>query len=161
MGGIKTETPPVLLASAERSATTSTDDIRSMIEELGGFFVLDVTKAPPKAREVKEKETKEEEEELAAEKAAAEGTLAVAIEAKDEISGKYIVLTAFAATKKASELEKGVTLAFTVYPGAAETAAIANHEVQALPLPRDWRVTVTHSKGGKWTYSLSYQPLSS
>lgn len=161
MGGVHTETPPVLLASAERSATTSTDDIRSMINEVGGFFVFDVTKAPPKAREAKEGETEKEKEELAAEKAAEEGTLTLTIEAKDEVSGKYIVLTAFAATKKASELEKGTTLAFTVYTGAAETVAVANHEVQALPLPRDWRATVTHSKGGKWTYSLSYQPLSS
>lgn len=136
MGGVDTDTPPVLLASAERTATTTSEDVRSYHEDSGAFLVLDVTKAP-----------------------AAADTLKVVIEAKDEVSGKYVPITAFAATKKGEELEAGVTLAFTIATGAAETAAIANHEVQALPLPRHWRAKVEHSGEGKWTYSLGYQAL--
>lgn len=157
--GLHTETPPVLFGSEERTQTSLSDDVLSYLEDGGAFFVLDVTKAPPAARAKKEGETEKEKAELKAEEEAAEGTLKVVIEAKDSVSGKYIPITAFAATKKASELGAGATLAFTVAIGAAETAAIANHEVQALPLPRNWRAKVEHSKGGKWTYSLGYQAL--
>lgn len=157
--GLHTETPPVLLASEERSQTTSSDDVLNYMEDGGAFLVLDVTKVPPAARAKKEEETEKEKAELKAEEEAVEGTLKVVVEAKDPVSGKYVPLTAFAVTKKASELEAGATLAYTIATGAAETAAIANHEVQALPLPRNWRAKVEHSKGGKWTYSLGYQAL--
>lgn len=160
MGGLKTETPPVLLAEEERSATALSADIRNYLEDRGVFMVLDVTAVPPAPRAKKEEETEKEKAELKAEEEAVEGTLKVVIEAKDEVSGKYVPLTAFAATKKASELGAGVTLAFTVATGAAETAAIANHEVQSLPLPRIWRAKVEHSKVGDWTYTLGYQALS-
>lgn len=159
MSRVATETPPVLLASEEREETTTSEDIRNFLEDGGAFIVLDVTEAPPEARAAKEEETPEEKAELEAEEDAEEGTLKVVIEAKDEVSGKYIPITAFAVTKKAKELGAGATLAYTIYAGAAETAAIANHEVQALPLPRHWRAKVEHSEVGKWTYSLGYQAL--
>jgi len=157
--GVRTDTPPVVLASEVRSATTHSEEIRNPHEIGGAFLVFDVTVAPPKPRAKKEEETEKEKAELKAEEEAQEGTLRVVVEAKDEVSGEWIPLTAFAVTKKGSELEAGATLAYTVYAGALETAALANHEVQGLPLPRNWRATVEHSKGGKWTYSLSYQPL--
>jgi len=181
---LHTDTPPVLLASAERTTTTSSDDVRSGLEETGAFLVFDITAAPQtvaeaeaeKAVAVEEKEAAEGAEDEAAIAAAEaaiaaaeaaealageakEGTLKVEVEAKDEVSGEYIPITTFAVTKKASELTAGTTLAYTVSSGAAETAATANHEVQALPMPRDWRAKVTHSAAGKWTYSLGYQPL--
>jgi len=125
-----------LLSSEERGATTSTDDITSHTSDAGAMLFLDITKAPATAE-----------------------TLQLVVEAKDEASGKYVPITAFAVSKKGEELGAGTTLAFTVYAAAAETAAVANHEVQALPIPRHWRVKVTHSGAGKWTYTLGYQPL--
>jgi hypothetical protein len=47
---------------------------------------------------------------------------------------------------------------YVVYPGAVETIAVASSlgmEVQALPLPRNWYVFITHSAGGNWQYSLT------
>lgn len=148
-----------LLISDEREATTSSEDVVSPAGQRGVLLTLDVTEAPPAARAAEEEETPEEEAELAAEEAAEEGTLAISIEAKDPASGEYVPLTAFAVTKKASELGEGATLAYTLYPGALETAAVGSHEVMGLPLPRKWRVKVTHSAVGKWTYSVGASPL--
>lgn len=148
-----------LLSSEQRTATASSVDQTSPAGLRGVLLTLDVTKAPPKARAEKEGETAPEKAELAAEKIAEEGTLVVSLELRDPASGKYVPLTAFAVTKKAKELEAGATLAFTIYPGALETAAIANHEVQGLALPGKWRVKVTHSAAGKWTYSVGASAL--
>ncbi len=125
-----------LLASAARNATTNTEDQSAGAQARGVQLILDVTKAPNTAE-----------------------TLAVAIQARDPISGKYVTVTAFAASKKGEELQAGTTLAFTLYPGAAETAAVGNHEVQALPLPTKWRAVVTHSGAGEWKYSLGVTAL--
>ena len=143
-----------LLSSEARTATTDSEDQVAPSQARGVLLTLDVTKAPPKARAAKEGETEKEKAELAAEKAAEEGTLTLSIQARDAASGKYVTLTGFAATKKAKELEAGATLAFTLYPAAAETSAVASHEVMALPLPSKWRAVITHSAGGSWTYSL-------
>lgn len=126
-----------LLASAVRKATTNGPDTRSTVGDTGALLILDITKAPATAE-----------------------TLTVSVQAKDQTSGEYVTLTAFAASKKGEELTEGGTLAYTLYPGAAETAAVGSHELQALPIPRSWRAVVTHSSTGEWTYSLSYQPLS-
>lgn len=134
---MRTDTPPVLLESAARAATTSGPDVISHVEEAGALLLLNVTAAPNN-----------------------EETLTVQVEAKDEISGSYVPITTFAAQKKGSELQADTLLAFTVAPGAVETTATANHEVQGLPIPKVWRAKVTHSGAGSWTYSLSYQPLS-
>lgn len=158
MGELSTDI--ALLPSEERTATTHTDDVRSAVEDSGVLLFLNVTDAPPEARAKKEEETAEEKAELKAEEEAQEGTLKVVVEAKDEASGEYLPITAFAATKKAKELGAGTTLAFMISAGAAETAAVANLEGQALPLPKHWRVTVTHSAVGTWTYSLGHQFLS-
>lgn len=48
---------------------------------------------------------------------------------------------------------------FLLYPGAVETIGIGNLEVQALPLPGKWRIRVTHSGAGNFTYSVSVQQL--
>lgn len=120
-----------LLKSEERTATTSTPDQTSSGAQRGVLLVLDVTKAPAVA-----------------------DTLTVSIEVRDPATGKFVPLTAFAASKKGEELGAGATLAFTLYPGGAETGAVGNHEVQALALPSSWRAKVTHSGAGKWTYTL-------
>jgi hypothetical protein len=120
--------------------------------------------APKEAAEAElvaaEAAQKAAEEALEAAEAAEAGTLALSLELRDPASGVYVPLTAFASTKKASELEAGVTtLAFTIYPGAVETAAVGGHEVMALPLPGKWRVKVTHSAGGDWTYTVGASKL--
>lgn len=120
-----------LLKSEARDGTTTTLDQTSSGTQRGVMLVLDITEAPNVAE-----------------------TLTVSIEARDPATNKYVVLTAFAASKKGDELEDGATLAFTLLPGAAETAALAGHEVQALGLPSSWRAKVTHSGNGDWTYTL-------
>ena len=125
-----------LLKSEERAATTVSEDQNSPAGQRGVMIVLDVTAAP-----------------------AAADTLTLQLEARDPASGKYVPITVFAVSKKGEELEAGATLVFTLYPGAAETAALGGHEVMALPLPRKWRVKVTHSAAGKWTYSVGASAL--
>lgn len=148
-----------LLKSESRSATTESEDITTPAGQRGVLLTLDVTEAPPEARAPVEEESAEEKAELEAEEDAEEGTLALSIELRDPASGKYIPLTVFAVTKKAKELAGGATLAYTLYPGAAETAALGGHEVMALGLPAKWRVKVTHSAGGDWTYTVGASPL--
>ena len=171
-----------LLKSEERSATTSSLDQNTPAGQRGVLLVLDVTKVPggkaeaeaavaaaeaAKAKAVEEEKGVAEAEAaleaaeaaLAAVEATEAGTLTVSLEARDPASGKHVPLTAFAVTKKASELEAGTTLAYTIYPGAAETAALGSHEVMALALPGKWRVKVTHSAGGKWTYTVGASAL--
>ncbi len=125
-----------LLESVERTATTSSNDVITSAGQRGVLIILDITKAPN-----------------------ANETLALQLEAKDPGSGKYVSITAFAVSKKGEELGAGTTLLFSVYPGGLETAAVGSHEVQGLPLPRKWRVKVTHSAAGKWTYSVGVSPL--
>jgi hypothetical protein len=125
-----------LLTSEARTATASTAAQTCSSGQRGVLLTLDITAAP-----------------------AAADTLTVSIEARDPATGKFVTLTAFAATKKGEELEAGATLAFTIYPAAAETTALADHEVQALALPSHWRAVVTHSGAGSWTYSLGATAL--
>jgi len=170
-----------LLKSEERTATTSSEDQNTPAGQRGVLLTLDVTDVPAgkaaaeaakKAaeeavaaaeagapKEAAEAELVEAEEALVAAEAEEAGTLALSLELRDPASGKFVPLTAFAVTKKASELGAGATLAYTLYPGALETAAVANHEVMALALPGKWRVKVTHSAGGKWTYTVGASAL--
>lgn len=125
-----------LLASAERTETTNSDVQRTPGDQRGAMLILDITSAP-----------------------ATEETLTLSIQVRDPATGKFVTLTSFGVTAKGSELESGATLGFTLYPGALETAAVSDHEVQGLPLPSSWRVVVTHSGEGKWTYSLGASAL--
>lgn len=125
-----------LLASEKRVATAVSEDQNTPAGQRGVMVVLDITAAPN-----------------------ANDTLALQLEVRDPASGKYVPLSAFAVTKKGSEIQAGTTLVFTLYPGAAETAALGNHEVMALPLPQKWRVKVTHSAAGEWIYSVGASTL--
>lgn len=126
-----------LLASEKRTATTKSADVSTGSGERGALIALDITEAPNTA-----------------------GKLTLQLEAKDPSSGKYVPITAFAASKEGKELAAGTTLLFSVYPGGLETAAVNNHEVQGLALPKTWRVAVTHSTADEWTYSVGVSPLS-
>ena len=131
-----------LLASAARTATATSELVRQapVDRNRGAMLILDITATPNNTE-----------------------TLTPSIEVYDTASGKYQALTAFKATKKGEEIgatSTTTTLLYSLYPGGAETEAVANHEVFALPLPGFWRAKVTHSSTGSWTYSLSYQTLS-
>lgn len=129
----RNNTTATLLASAARTATTNSPD-QVNHNARGVIVTLDVTVTPNNAE-----------------------TITVAIQLKDSASGKYLTISAFTALT-ASVLGASPTTetyAFTFYPGAVETAATAKHEVQGLPLPRTWRVAVTHSSTGSWTYSVA------
>lgn len=76
-------------------------------------------------------------------------TLTVSIET--QLANVWRALTAFAATASGTN----ATYIYQLYPGIVETSAVGNVEVQGLGLPRFWRVTVTHSGAGSWTYSAS------
>lgn len=125
-----------LLPNEARIATTVTPDVIAIAGQRGVLLTLDITKAP-----------------------AAADVLTLQLEAKDPASGKYVPITVFKASKKGEELGAGVTSLFTVYPGALETEAVGSHEVMALPLPRKFRVKITHSAAGEWKYSLGASPL--
>ena len=125
------------LASAARTASTQTAD-QTNYNGRGAQVILDVTATPNDAQ-----------------------TLQITIEAKDPVTSKYVQMAAFTALV-ASAIGATATTAtyiYTVYPGAAETIAAAAHELQALPLPRTWRVNVLHSSSGSWTYSVGITNL--
>lgn len=73
-------------------------------------------------------------------------TVTLTVEVKDPVSGKYSQVFAGAA-------ESGIATRFyEVYPGITETS---NVDV-SVALPRTFRVVVTHSGGGSFTYSVGY-----
>lgn len=82
---------------------------------------------------------------------AAAETLTLAIERYIWTSNTWEAITLFGATAAAFEGEK----VYFVYPGAVETAAIADQEMAGIPLALGrWRVTVTHSGSTAWVYSV-------
>lgn len=46
-----------------------------------------------------------------------------------------------------------------IHPEAVETNLMANVIAQRLPLPRRWRLDITHSAAGNWTYDVTAQAL--
>lgn len=121
-----------LLASAARTATASGDLTNR--SGRGGMFFLTIAATPNNAE-----------------------TLTLLIQGRAPSGGSLQTLTTFTAlVASALGATPSVTFVFTVYPGAAETAATTFHEVQALPLPRSCRAVVLHSSTGSWTYSLTY-----
>ena len=130
------DTGIALLASEARTATTASDDVRTTVGDGGALLTLDITKAPNTAE-----------------------TLTLQVEAKDEASGKYVPITAFAATKEArnSQPARPSPSRSTPQPQRRHRWELRR---QASPIPRHWRAKITHSAAGSWTYSLGYQPLS-
>jgi hypothetical protein len=125
-----------VLASAARAASPSISNITNN-NARGIRLFLNVTATPNNAE-----------------------TLTVAIEWVDPVSAAVKALTAFpaitASVLGASPAAGVREFVFELYPGAIETAAVANHEVQGGSLPRTLHPKVTHSSTGSWTYSLGY-----
>ena len=82
-------------------------------------------------------------------------TLTVSIQAKVNSVATYKTIISFAVTAAAAN----DTYVYMLYPGAVETAATGQLEIQGLPAPRSWRATVTHSASGSWTYQLESQQI--
>jgi hypothetical protein len=82
------------------------------------------------------------------------GQLTVLIQGKDG-TGNYYNLNGAGTAVAATNAKFGIE----VYPGAT-TAGIATSlrilERTSAALPRSWRVTVSHSSGVSWTYSVTY-----
>ena len=77
-------------------------------------------------------------------------TVTLTITAKSPIDGVYETLLTGSAEVAVAKR------AYLVYPGAG-VAANGIDVVNGFPLPRIWRVTVTHSAAGSFTYSVGAQ----
>ena len=115
------------LASAARTATTNSSDVTNYNWRFLTLY-LNVTVNPGGAE-----------------------TLTVSINGKDVVASGYGPLASYAAFGAAGGT--GLTV-YQFGPGLVDTLALANFEVQAGILPRIFRVTVTHSAAGSWTYSV-------
>lgn len=71
---------------------------------------------------------------------------------KDPASGKFYALGAAGAA-----LSTTGTRTYLIYPGAAANASFT--AVIAANIPRNWRITLTHSAASNFTYSLGVQYL--
>lgn len=71
-------------------------------------------------------------------------TVTFTVEGQDPVSKKWYTLLASAAISAQS------TVSLTVYPGVT----VAANAAASRPLPRAWRVKVTHSAGTSFTYSV-------
>lgn len=76
-------------------------------------------------------------------------TVTLAIQGIDPASGNVYVISSDAAIG-----ETGLRQVL-VYPGAG--AEVSMEKISPVPLPRTWRVAVTHSGSGSFTYSIGYQ----
>lgn len=118
----------VLLSSAARTATTDGPQVSISGKRYRGIIVyLDVTANPGGAE-----------------------TLSPQVQALDPASAKFLNVTAYPVTAAAAN----ASYIYELYPGAVETVALANHEVMGGSLPQTFRVKVTHSSTGSWTYTL-------
>ena len=76
-------------------------------------------------------------------------SITLSLQGKDPASGKYTTLFTGAAVTTVS------TTTYVVYPGVTETANVD----AAVPVPRTFRVTVTHANGNSITYSVGYSTI--
>lgn len=73
-------------------------------------------------------------------------SVTLTIQGKDPASAKYFTLLAGAA-------ETGTaTRIYSVYPALPATANVSANDF----VPQQWRITITHSAGTNFTYSVSY-----
>jgi hypothetical protein len=75
-------------------------------------------------------------------------TVTLSVEGKDPVSGNYGVL--YAATAIATVIQPA---RYVLYPGASGAGPTG---VLAIPIPRTWRVKITHSAATNFTYSVGY-----
>lgn len=117
------------LASAVRAASTSSSDLTNY-NARGVMLFVNITANPGGGE-----------------------TLTPKIEAKDPISGTYARLGAAFTAINAGGGNAMYTYVF--FPAVTAGQDGNNNAV----LPKTWRVTVTHSASGNWTYSVGYCTL--
>lgn len=117
---MRSNTQGALLASAARTATISSSD-QTNYNAKGVHIYLNVSSAGT-------------------------GSITIAIEEKDPVSGTYVALLTGAAVTT-----DGITV-YKVYPGVTVAANAAVSDI----IPRTWRVTVTHNNANSITYSVGY-----
>lgn len=82
-------------------------------------------------------------------------TLIIAVTFKEPIGGAYRVMAVSAALFGAGGTGEYRIL---MYPGVAAASQEIDQTV-GYPLPRTWRVEITNSSTGSWTYSVSAMPI--
>ncbi len=127
--------PATLLASAARTATTSSAD-QTNYNGKGVLLVVNVTAE------------------------AGTTTLTLTVQGKDSISGNYYDLITGIVVYNAATDTPTVTRAIAIYPGVLTADAIGAGNAnlisqKSVVLPRTWRVTVTPSDASSQTYSVS------
>lgn len=120
-----------LLASAARTTTTTSGDFPNNGYS-GAWFYLNITANPGGAE-----------------------TLQVAIQAKSHKRGTYKTITAYPVCTAATN----ALFPHLIYPAAFHNSAHTTSHVWGTRLPPIYRVIVTHSASGSFTYSLDVQYL--
>lgn len=110
-----------ILTSAVRAATVTGQDINNDIYSCV-TVILDITAVP------------------------GGDTVTLAIQGKDQLSGKYYTILTGAAEAGAA------TRTYSICPGITVAANVSASQI----LPAIWRVNVTHSAGTNFTYSVGY-----
>jgi hypothetical protein len=122
--------PVTLLASASRTSTTNSADVINTIYK-GVLVWLNVTVVPGIQ------------------------TITPAIQVKDPVSGGYATIVAPAA----GIVGTGLYL-LSAYPSAGNLlAGLTAFFSNTVYLPQTWRVSITHSGAGGFSYSVAYQFL--
>ena len=78
------------------------------------------------------------------------------LQIKDPSSGVYFDIAAFTPITDVTGTGHYV---YTILPGAVETIAATDHEIQALPLPSVWRLFMDHADADSITYSVGFSYL--
>ena len=119
-----------LLASAARTATTTSADQSNTAGHLGVMITLNVTANPGGAE-----------------------SLSVRIEYKEPVSGTWNIAVIWNAAISATN---GIRY-LLCRPGA--TGVLNGGNTVAVQLATDWRVAIAHSAAGSWTYSVAAELL--
>lgn len=127
---MKTELASGVLLASSASTVARTSDPVDALGGVGGLFFLSVTADP-----------------------ANEETITFSIQAHDPVSG----WVAYLAASAVSDENTPAVYTFVVGSGAG-TSPTLGASIQ-LPLPPRFRVVVTPSGSGSWTYSLAWQEL--
>lgn len=119
----------IVLPSAARTATTNSQDVY-LGEEIGLAIFLNVT-------------------------VAGTGNLTVQVSVKDPVSGSYRAVVFFNTT--------GITAAALVYdviyPGLTSSLSSVANGTYPMVLSGMVRVTVSHTDGSAWTYSVAVEKI--
>jgi hypothetical protein len=122
---------PVTIMTATAATTSQTSGDFATDRCMGGIFYLNITSNPGGAE-----------------------TLQLFIQAKDPISGNYRSVTAYPACTAATNN----VFPHFIFPGAFHNSAHTTSHAWGTFLPDDFRIVITHSASGAWTYTVNFVP---